>query len=463
MTITLYLKTICPVHIGCDEDYEPTGFVIDEQSQELISFDPIDFIKSLDDVSRKKFSEICAKGTVESRLELMKFMSLKKCDGARVKVSPEFVTHYKDKLKLPSDRRRIQQELNSFTIGRTMFNPNTNQPYIPGSSIKGALRTAWLNEMQKKKNLPRETDPRKEKDLQKKLLDGGSFATDPFRMVKISDFMPVGIIKTSIAYAINRKKNPGRVSNENLNQILEVIEPGSYFKGTITVDDAPQGSGINNPVMVQTLFNSAISYYSKELGRKNSSLSKIGALQCVLKEIPEGGLLICLGRHSGAEAVTIEGQRSIKIKTPRNVDPIPPLNHATTIWLSSTDPKPATNSNLTPFGWVTFQRDEPPVDEIFLEENYKSVEIKSTPTKAPEKILAVWENALLSWSPGERKLTASYKGKKAACTGKDLVPASLAKKVIEKRKSATAKVEVEQEGNLFRIVNISEAEEKPLN
>ncbi|HEY9159913.1 MAG TPA: type III-A CRISPR-associated RAMP protein Csm5 [Desulfomonilia bacterium] len=460
MTITLYLKTICPVHIGCDEDYEPTGFVIDESRSELVSFDPMDFIKSLDEAQRKRFSDICEKGTVESRMEIMKFMSAKKMNGYRVKVSNGFISHYKDKLKIPlGDKTKIRNELNNFTIARTIFNPNTNQPYIPGSSIKGALRTAWLNKIQKKKNV-RPDRNMKADQLEKQLLDGGAFATDPFRMVKVSDFMPVGIVRTRIVYAINRKKNPGKVSNENLSPILEIIEPGSYFKGTITVDDALQGSGINNPVKIQSLFNSATSFYSKELGRENSSLSKIGASQCVLKEIPEGGFLICLGRHSGAEAVTIEGLRNIKIKGPKNAPPLF-LPSATTIWLASTDPKPATNSSLTPFGWVTFQRNEPLADEISaINDSYEETAVTATPIKpayepVPTTSLT-WEKAILSWSPGDQRLTAASEGKKAACTGKDLIPESLFEKVVNKRKPTQAKVEVEQEGNQFRIVKIFE-------
>jgi CRISPR-associated protein Csm5 len=461
MTLTLYLKTVCPVHIGCDEDYEPTGFMIDEALSELISFDPIDFIKTLSESDRKKFSEICAKGTVESRLEIMKFMAVKKMNkGKRVKATNGFINHYKDKLKLAGDKNKIRNELNSFTIARTIFNPNTNQPYIPGSSIKGALRTAWLNKMQKAKNLAKVTDARKEKDLQKNLLDGGSFETDPFRLVKVSDFMPVGVIQTRISYAINRKKNPGKASNENLSQILEVIVPGTYFKGTLTVDDAPAGSRIINPVELQTLMNSATRFYADELKKENNHVSRIGANQCELREIPEGGFLICLGRHTGAEAVTIEGHRSIKIKGPRNAPPLF-LPSATTIWLAASESNPAVNTDLTPFGWVTFQKNEPSADElsepVYLNEDKNATAEPPEPAYKPvEKETLVWEKAALSWSPGDQKLSASFEGKKAACTGKALLTEKLVKKVIGKRKPATAKVTVEKEGNLFKILKIEE-------
>ena len=43
--------------------------------------------------------------------------------------------------------RGIRQELNQFSISRTAYNPYNNLPYIPGSSIKGALRTAYLSKL----------------------------------------------------------------------------------------------------------------------------------------------------------------------------------------------------------------------------------------------------------------------------------------------------------------------------
>jgi CRISPR-associated protein Csm5 len=460
MTITLYLKTICPVHIGTDEDYEPTGFIIDESKSELVSFDPMDFIKSLDAGNKKKFSNICNKGTVESRLELIKFMSGRKMHGHRVKISQGFINHYKDKLKLPAgDKRKIQQELNNFTIARTMFNPNTNQPYIPGSSIKGALRTAWLNAKQNEKKLPRQEDSRKFKDLEKTLLDGGNFATDPFRLVKISDFMPVGYVRTKIVYAVNRKKNPGKVLSENLHQILEVIEPGSYFKGTITIEEPQPDSGIKSPVELQALFNSASRFYLNELKKENEVISKIGANQAEDNR-PDGGFILCIGRHTGAEAVTIEGHRSIWIKGPKGSDKLF-LPRSTTIWLAAFESNPATNAELTPFGWVIFQRNEPADDElvkpVYLnEENNAMVEPPEPAYKPVEKGAHIWEKAALTWSPGDQKLSASFEGKKATCTGKTLLPENLVKKVIDKRKPATAKVEVEKEGNLFKIIKIEE-------
>lgn len=64
--------------------------------------------------------------------------------------------------------------------------------------------------------------------------------------------------------------------------------------------------------------------------------------------------MLRIGRHSGAEAVTIEGNRHIKIMRGKGQQP-KYLDHTTTIWLASETSKPNTNNGLLPFGWAVME------------------------------------------------------------------------------------------------------------
>ncbi|MBN2299298.1 MAG: type III-A CRISPR-associated RAMP protein Csm5 [Deltaproteobacteria bacterium] len=379
-TRTFHIQIVSPIHIGCDEVYDPMSFVIDEQRDILIAFDLIDFLRGLKEEERKRFSNICSKGTVESILEIYKFMRGRKASGYEVKIPSGLKQHYVKTLSLSlKDTRKIQQELNNFTISRTVFNPNTNQPYIPGSSIKGALRTAWLNRKQAEKRLPKLSDARKARNLEKELL-GGEFETDPFRMVKVSDFMPAGNVCTRISYAVNEKKQQTKFKAKGPSQILEVIEPGSIFSGSITIDAPPDKSGIISPIEMQSLMNSATRFYASEKIREDGELSKIG-ISPVKADIPEKGLILRLGRHSGAESLTLEGHRSIKIMKGKGERP-GNLDHATTIWLSSDLAKTDSMNGLQPFGWVVFAPGELIMPS--LAEPVPKREIEPEPVKAPQ-------------------------------------------------------------------------------
>jgi len=71
------------------------------------------------------------------------------------------------------------------------------------------------------------------------------------------------------------------------------------------------------------------------------------------KAIAEGrGFLLRVGRHSGAESVTVDAPRKIKIKgAAGQTDSW--KDHATTLWLAANEPGMATG--MWPFGWIFVQ------------------------------------------------------------------------------------------------------------
>ena len=145
--IKCYLQTLAPIHLGCDEVYEPMGFVLDEKNHQLIVYDPWSFFQQMSEPDKKKFTDICRQGTINSILQIYKFLQGRQAAGRAVAVCPGIISHYQKTLSLPlSNTKKIQQELNNFTIARTAFLAEDGRPYIPGSAVKGVLRTAYLNQ-----------------------------------------------------------------------------------------------------------------------------------------------------------------------------------------------------------------------------------------------------------------------------------------------------------------------------
>ena len=236
-------------------------------------------------------------------------------------------------------------------------------PYIPGSSIKGALRTAYLGKLATDLGIKGRKD--RAKDLEVELL-GGSFKTDPFRMVKPSDFLPVGDVKTKIVYAVNKKKNVSNLNRGeergNIPQILEVIREESIFEGTIHIQQPEPTAGIKKPIQSKELLNSMHDFYKKIVNEEDDITNSLGAGHIVVNSIINkfkdnrgvSAFLLRIGRHSGAESITIEGNRWIKISPPGK----PPKysdKGATTLWLTSETSKPNTNNGLVPFGWAVME------------------------------------------------------------------------------------------------------------
>lgn len=480
--LQMYIRTLSPIHLGCDEVYEPMASLIDEERNTLIAFDPLEFYRSLPSQERSTFAAICRKGTASSLLEIYRFMRKRKFHGHEVDVCKGFIVQYQ-KVLAGSARNEgnIQTQLNELTISRTAFNPATHQPYIPGSALKGSIRTAYLNEQAATKKVPQQHGKGAGRQLEKMLLEGGSFETDPFRMLKISDFVPVGRVKTRIAYAVNEKKKASRFKARGPYQIVEVLEPGSLFKGWITIGEPDKRSGIKNPLTTQTLSRSAVHFYQKEQSRESQELININ-VPLLSFSLGNGDWLLRIGRHSGAESVTIEGHRDIKIMKGRGDRP-GNADHATTLWLASEEAKPQSKEGLQPFGWIMMgevteavadklaeseaswqQQTHEKETAVAVTASGTGTEAASATDKRPAAVVPdatpqeTWSRATITWSPGNQELTAAVNTKKAFLKGKEaamkLVQPEYHQKLFDKGKSIVATVTVEPYGRAYRITDI---------
>jgi CRISPR-associated protein Csm5 len=361
-TFRCALKIASPVHLGCDDVYEPTGFVVDEEKGRLMAFDPFRFIQDLPENERQELSHLCRKGTIESVLEIYKFFRGKQAGGREVELCNGFVDHYRKVLGLNANAKVVTQNLNQFQIARTAFKSHDNRPYIPGTAVKGAIRTACLNALAGARNIPTPRGRNASRDLQAKLIDyePWKMETDPFRLVKVSDFMPVGKIRTRIVYAINKKKKVSDREARGPYQILEVIEPGACFVGEIAVEKPQPGGYIRNPATLDGVLRSLNPFFRGENERECRELGKV-SIDGLSVYPPSDGHVLRIGRHSGAESITVNGHRNIRIMLGGGKKPVF-RDKATTFWLASETDKNKTGRGLRPFGWVVLEPLSPELD-----------------------------------------------------------------------------------------------------
>ncbi len=468
-----FIKTLSPLHVGCDEVYEPMGFVVDENRNELTAFDPISFISQMNDNDKKRFLEICSRGTVESILEIYKFLRRRPAVGKSVQLCAGFIRHYNDTLS--TDKKEIKDKLNKFVISRTSFLSADERPYIPGSSVKGSLRTAYLNRLGQSQRIPTPSGKYAASDLEKKLLSYIDIPDDPFRLVKVSDFMPVGEIQTRIVYAVNIKKKSGGAAKGPF-QIVETIVPETVFCGNIVVEKPLTDGAVKKPIQLEALLQNGRTFYYSEHNREQNELKTAG-ISVSEAFFSKGSIPIRLGRHSGAESVTIEGHREIKINEGKGKSRID--NHATTIWLASEESKPEIVTHCKPFGWAELCEMTPMRQQEFEKTEKEWADGKSTrkitvfirknsglseksaipqPNQPPPKKASepeIWQNVTLSYSKGDQKLAAVSGKKNATAKGLDLVSEPLRGKIM-KKSMQVSRVEVEPYGNSFRLLKILE-------
>ncbi len=381
-TCNLAVTTLSPIHIGCGEDFEPTNYVID--GKRLYTFDPVLLLRELPAKDREEFARIVERS--EPLRDIQSFFYRHRQVAVKIgrlsaNVAEPVQFFYDSRIGRVAQREQDGDNvLNRLEISRTAFNPINGQPILPGSSIKGAIRTALLECLRKRQGF------KKSRDMETEIL-GGSFSTDPFRLLKISDGTfrqkiqqkgKDGAVheverRPRVCFQVNRKKRPNQYdARGNVNTLLECI-PASTPRAFSArwAAERKGGSGGHVPSVqldFKTIASACNRFYRERFqvesnilktnncainwaSRMDKALGPEGFLQ---KMMDEGrGFLLRVGRHSGAESVTVNAPRSIKIMKGKGQPP-EYAEEATTLWLAA-DRKDQMD-NLQPFGWVFVQR-----------------------------------------------------------------------------------------------------------
>ena len=385
---TLKYTPLSPIHIGTDESYQPGNYVIDDEAGALYSFDSHAALAGL---------------TASDRQQLLAIVNSKPDDTLLTKVQA-FFHHHREKLlafamppvptasgikslyekrmgKTAQHEGQGRRVINKLEIERTFYNPVNGQPLLPGSSIKGAIRTALLDGVNNAKPLIDRNE--RNQQLQKRLFDG-TFHTDPMRLVSIGDAGWQGCADKpacQIQFAVNRKRHPvikngqlakSQAEASNLYQLLECVVPHHYqsFTGSLTLHNTQSVAQDNRKLPKQQLHWTAKdlaqacnAFYMPLFWQELAAMKERDYLNTdwlkqmeqllgdgLLKRLDNGdAFLLRVGRHSGAEALTLNGVRSIKIMQGRGERPIwekQPL----TWWLAADDV--SNKQGLLPFGWL---------------------------------------------------------------------------------------------------------------
>lgn len=365
------ISTLSPVHVGCDEVYEPSNFVITDGL--LHSLDPADLAANLSENERKQLG-LLSEGR-EPIGPLQRFFrdnAIRFAGLARhqVAVVDAIVREYEKSAGKPTQRGSAgEATYNLFPIARTAYRPFDNVPYIPGSSLKGSIRTAWLNHLNRGAALTagdkidRKSTPRR---LQERLLGyaAGKFENDPFRHIGLSDAHPEEDVTppTRVLYAISKKKRAPREGERGASELKVFLE---------TVPDALPAvflgeMRLNGKIDWDALCDACNAFYKPQLESELEHAVLGGLIDTDWKNlitdllagelaelgIARQGFLLRVGRHSGAESVTLDGVRDIKILGPRiDGNPTSDFRSNTTEKRFASLTKAGANG-LLPFGWI---------------------------------------------------------------------------------------------------------------
>lgn len=344
----IYLTPLTPIHIGCGEDFEPTNYIVDNQI--LYHFDPSKIIP-LDDNIFREFSKNTESGDFRKIHNFFKknknFILNNNLSHYQVLSPKEFQSEWENKDII---RNRLQIERNSY------LHAPFHQPYIPASSVKGALVTAILDFKYTQDKNKNPNYKILHTTLLKKYI--GEFEHSLLRFVKFSDFMPKNEnVITRIFYAKNFKKKyeANSSSGERLTTRRESIVEKQYrafYSELILMSDKKKDFIFDVQKIIRMLNTFYLSIFEKEMklliDRKLCDDTWLEKIKDLINN--ENIALIRLGKNgSDSKVYQDRSITSINVKKTKKFEKLP---ESTTLWLAS---ESTSSGNKYPFGWALLE------------------------------------------------------------------------------------------------------------
>ena len=363
----LKIKSLSPIHIGTGDCYEPINYVMDRVEDNikgekkaayfLFSFDETKFYANLNSVDKQEFTRLVGQTDIKEILNLQKLIIknkeiAKKVSIKRVKVSDEIFNEYIEKIGKAAQKEggrtsKPKEVLNQLLIQKCYTAPNgKHQGIVPGSSLKGAISTAYQEMLSKNTNY--------EKVVKPKLM--GANPDNPFRLFLVGDSSEA---RTKIYRPANIKrnlKNDEIKTNSALSTRLEAIVSSQETEANISIKQDENGNFLNIKDIITACNNHYMPIF-KSMFIDDDAVREVlsDKFYNTYKEFDSSSLktnefLLRIGKHSGARSVTIDGIRDIKVYHGKKIG-YKSEKEETTVWLVETGKKDK-EMYYNPLGWV---------------------------------------------------------------------------------------------------------------
>lgn len=332
------IRPLTAVHIGTGEEFGPLDYTIKEDK--YIRFRPESVIASLNPIQMKMFNECNDRNSLKDIAGLLQTNVSDSTSMYLCEATGAFIESFK---------KNSTRDENQQLVGAMYRSGSTAVPVIPGSSLKGAIRTAYMSvESESIQDSSRLLDKKYdnkakcEKDVPKSkydqiILNYNDAKNDPFRAVHISDASILGTANQLVSELANfkeRRKN-GNASFSKMAIIKEMIR-GEFLDGdaegliSLDIDEQLQQEspiekweGINVKIVAETMLKNCNKFYQKNFNDEykkfyegsdyaGNEFSELIKLKDVVNSLKANECLVRVGQFSQAENVTIERHRRPK-------------------------------------------------------------------------------------------------------------------------------------------------------
>ncbi|HDZ26783.1 MAG TPA: type III-A CRISPR-associated RAMP protein Csm5, partial [Candidatus Aminicenantes bacterium] len=331
------LHILSPIHVGTGQDLDPFSYVI--RNKGLFIIDLVKWIESFPEKDKLE-SMMNSDNFANIRSFIAERFDLENAVLCSIPVdNPNLLKTYKKAIKEKDPRNQV-------LISPVMRNEVTMAAYIPGSSVKGAMRTAIANRFVE----PARVTSQDRYDYNFKIF--GKINEDPMRNLKISD-VSLGKSNTAIVEAKEYPLNPDKplTPKGHMEVALSLSHVGKPFVFPLKLSMAPfrlHGAKVDPNFLLDSLYRFYATKYEEEnlkffQPQDSHEVQKgIISMNKVVANLRTNETLIRIGHFSHVECITLDKVRSPKTRKARGQF----LPWGTTRTLAN---------GIYPFGWAKLE------------------------------------------------------------------------------------------------------------
>lgn len=351
--VPVRLEFLSPVHIGSGEMLSPLEYQAVEEQSGQYSVYTIDFEGWLGSLPPDEAKQVAAEFSVSNQNQIWQFLRKKIDKNVFVKTKSKASKNIYDKYI----SRLTQKDLSKNELAPSLRNSLTSAMIVPGSSIKGAIRTAVIDHFDSGALLQEYKKGRndKEKSLNytvklEKMF--GKIKENAFKQLKVSDFELL-LDESEFVQSVER-----RVKDDSENEMKPICEVapisakpkyGKIYLGSFA--DNKEKVPLSDWTF-EGLRKVCNAYYLKRFEdeyKKFYTLPHFSATKRFIDSIrdkinDENAILLRVGHFSHVECVTVENAEPKTRPNPKTKQPMP---YGTTRTLAN---------GVQPFGWILLHK-----------------------------------------------------------------------------------------------------------
>ncbi len=463
------LHLLSPIHVGTGQELDPFSYTIEDGH--LLLLDILRWAESHADRV-----DLMAKMDTEDHAALRAYISANVEPNSDVVMdrlmvfSPSVQKNYRNAL---SGRSVQQQALINFMVRSEI----SRRAFIPGSSIKGAIRTALASSAARSAGVSPGDDFRRK--YESKIF--GSPTKDVLKHLKVADMM-LEASATAVFEATEHAFKANLTPKGAYEAVCGLWPNGSPVVYPLALSLKPfmlQNQRIDAQRLVDILNVFYMPKFKEEYSKFYASktmadIQRAMAPLCLsIAAMKSNEALVRIGHFSHVECVTLDGLRRPKTRRGKDGKPLP--------WGKTR----TLAAGLVPFGWAKIEFGDLPAQRRPIQEwpfdmeeiqrlaktpvshwpavghsspdpePQQRTEPKVTkPAPVPER--EVWRGAVLTYAKNTQEVTVTWEGRSASSRQPELIPEELMQKLLakKKRKPVKSNVEVIKEGNKLTIAAI---------